>query len=113
MITDLPGLRPGPKKLPPTRYSAKVALAGHESASANAAPADPDEPPRRDAGLAGAERALAMAFNTTFVALVLSLVAMFLLHRIESWEEGLLVDATRSVLRRLPLRMYIAQEQRR
>lgn len=68
------------------------------------------EPATRDIEMAGAQRALAMAFNTTFVALVLSLIVMFVLHRVESWEDSLLVNATRGVLRRLPLRMYIRQE---
>ena len=37
---------------------------------------------------------LGMAFDTTFVALVLSLILMYLLHRVQSADDTLLVRAT-------------------
>lgn len=49
------------------------------------------------------------AFDTTFVALVLSLVVMFLLHRVEADDDQLLVRATDWSMQRLPLRMHVSK----
>ncbi len=50
------------------------------------------------------------AFDTTFVALVLSLILMFVLHRIQAAEDALLTRATDACLRQLPLRMHVTKE---
>ena len=65
-----------------------------------------------DAGdpLSSAAKHLSVAFDTTFVALVLSLILMFLLHRVEAKDDRLLTGARSWCLRQLPLRMHIHQE---
>jgi len=51
------------------------------------------------------------AFDTTFVALVLSLILMFFVHRIQAKEDSLLVRATNSCMQRFVFRMHIPTEE--
>lgn len=60
--------------------------------------------------LASAATHLSMAFDTTFVALVLSLILMLVLHRVEARDDSLLTRVRSWSLRRLPLRMHITKE---
>jgi biopolymer transport protein ExbB/TolQ len=53
---------------------------------------------------------LSTAFDTTMVALVLSLVLMYLLHTVQSEDDRLLARAKDWVLSRLPLRMHTVLE---
>lgn len=53
---------------------------------------------------------LAMAFDTTFVALLLSLIMMFYLHHVQSREDGLLTRATEYCLRNFVFRMHIPKQ---
>jgi len=59
-----------------------------------------------------ATSALHLAFDTTFVALVLSLVLMFLMHRIQASDDKLIVRAADWCLRRFVYRMHIPKETR-
>lgn len=52
------------------------------------------------------------AFDTTLVALFLSLVLMYLLHRSEAAEDGFVAQALQWCMQRLVLRMYVPQEPR-
>jgi len=52
---------------------------------------------------------LSSAFDTTFVALVLSLIAMFALHRVQSAEDALMVRATDWCMQRFVFRMHISK----
>jgi len=60
--------------------------------------------------ISGAASALSMAFDTTFVALLLSLVLMYFLHRVQAKDDGFLVDATSWCMRRFVYRMHIPEE---
>ena len=60
--------------------------------------------------LASAAYYLSIAFDTTFVALALSLILMFVLHRVEAGDDRLLTRVRSWCLRQLPLRMHIAKE---
>jgi biopolymer transport protein ExbB/TolQ len=51
-------------------------------------------------------RNLAVAFDTTLVALLLSLVLMFLLHTLQRGEEGLVLDSQQYCLEHLISRLY-------
>ena len=53
---------------------------------------------------------LSVAFDTTFVALTLSLILMFMLHRVEALDDHLLTRTKSWCLRQLPLRMHIVAE---
>ncbi len=53
---------------------------------------------------------LSVAFDTTFVALTLSLILMFILHRVEALDDHLMTRTKSWCLRQLPLRMHIAAE---
>jgi biopolymer transport protein ExbB/TolQ len=57
--------------------------------------------------MTAAARHLSMAFDTTFVALVLSLILMFILHRVQAADDGFLVRATDWCMRRFVFRMHI------
>ncbi|MER3415814.1 MAG: biopolymer transporter ExbB [Gemmataceae bacterium] len=59
-----------------------------------------------DAFLQQASAHLALAFDTTFVALVLSLVVMFLLHKVQREEESLVYDNQAYCLEKLVNRLY-------
>ncbi len=59
--------------------------------------------------LTEAAKHLSMAFDTTFVALVLSLILMFLLHRVQAADDGFLVRATDWCMRRFVFRMHITE----
>ena len=50
------------------------------------------------------------AFDTTFVALVLSLILMYFLHRVQAEQDMFLAKATDWCLQRLPFRMHISKE---
>jgi hypothetical protein len=67
-------------------------------------------PDIQDSELAGfldeTTRNLAVAFDTTFVALVLSLILMFILHAIQRDEEALIYDAQQYCLEHLIGRLY-------
>ncbi|MCH8243588.1 MAG: hypothetical protein IH897_13400, partial [Planctomycetes bacterium] len=76
--------------------------ANPETAAASATPpADP---------LAEAAAHLHTAFDTTFVALVLSLILMYFLHRVQAEQDMFLAKATDWCLQRLPFRMHISKE---
>ena len=51
--------------------------------------------------IAGVTASLGVAFNSTFVALVISIVVMFLMHQLQLIQERLVLD-TPALLRRLP-----------
>jgi biopolymer transport protein ExbB/TolQ len=53
-----------------------------------------------------ATRHLTVAFDCTLVALVLSLVVMFLLHSVQRDEEALVIDCQQYCLEHLALRLY-------
>ncbi len=63
-----------------------------------------------DAGAALQQAAhyLNTAFDTTFVALVLSLVLMYLLYTVQGEEDGLLVRATEWCMQRFVFRMHVS-----
>lgn len=63
-----------------------------------------------DEALNSATASLSVAFDTTFVALTLSLVLMFLLHQVEAGDDRLLTQAKSWCMRCLPLRMHISQD---
>ena len=52
---------------------------------------------------------LSMAFDTTFVALALSLILMFILHRVQAADDGFLVRSTDWCMRRFVFRMHISR----
>lgn len=52
---------------------------------------------------------LALAFDTTFVALLLSLVLLFLLHRVQRLQEDLILDCQAYALEKLITRLYVLQ----
>jgi len=57
-----------------------------------------------------AARHLSMAFDTTFVALVLSLMLMYMLHRVQAADDSFLVRATEWCMRRFVFRMHIPRQ---
>lgn len=59
-----------------------------------------------------AAAALQLAFDTTFVALVLSLVVMFVLFQVQARDDALVVRASDWCLRRFVYRMHIPKESR-
>lgn len=72
-----------------------------------------------DINIAGSDKAdplsvatshLSVAFDTTFVALALSLILMFIIHRVETMDDHLLIRAKSWSQRQLPLRMHIVPE---
>ncbi len=50
-------------------------------------------PPRGQGDIAGVTASLGVAFNSTFVALVISIVIMFLMHQLQLIQERLVLDA--------------------
>jgi hypothetical protein len=50
------------------------------------------------------------AFDTTLVALILSLTLMYFLHRVQARDDALLVRATDWCMQRFVFRMHIPQE---
>lgn len=61
--------------------------------------------------MAAAANHLSMAFDTTFVALVLSLIVMYLLYRVQSKDDVFLVHATDWCMRRFVFRMHIRRQE--
>lgn len=59
-----------------------------------------------DAGLAQATQHLTFAFDTTLVALALSLPLMFLLHQVQRDEEAIVLDCQQYCLENLVARLY-------
>lgn len=60
--------------------------------------------------LKAASEALGVAFDTTFVALMLSLVLMYLLHKIQADEDSSIVEAVELCMNQFVHRMHITKE---
>jgi len=63
-----------------------------------------------DSVVALAADALHTAFDTTFVALILSLIVMYFVHRVQADEDAFLVNAVDWCMKRFVLRMHIKKE---
>jgi len=98
---------------PAPSAAASVAPAGPAPASAGAptgTPAAPASDVAEDSPLPAAIGHLGTAFNTTFVALILSLILMFLVQRVQADEDAFLIRATDRCMREFVFRMHIPRQ---
>lgn len=71
------------------------------------------ETTKGESTMAVAARHLSMAFDTTFVALILSLILMYVLYRVQAADDHCVVRATDWCMRRFVFRMHVSPDQPR
>jgi hypothetical protein len=94
----------------PVAATAPVDGAAVPSPPAADAQGNPPAAAPHDSPLKAAIGHLGTAFNTTFVALILSLILMFLVHRIQADEDAFLIRATDRCMREFVFRMHIPRQ---
>ena len=95
----------------PPPPAAAAAVSADDATSADSPPATAtDANSQSESTLKDAIGHLGTAFNTTFVALILSLVLMLLVHRVQADEDAFLVRATDLCMQDFVFRMHIPQQ---